>query len=62
MDSVSKVEQWMRRNTTQSGLQHMLVSYLRERGTVQMSDLLPHSAQRLSCLAENGWQKWERKR
>ena len=45
MDSVSKVEQWLQKNTTEPGLQRMLVSYLKERGTAQMSDLLPQPVQ-----------------
>ena len=37
-----------RSNTTEPGLRHMLVMYLKERGIIQMSDLLPHSMQGMS--------------
>ena len=47
-DSVSKVEQWIQKSTTEPRLRSMLVSYLKERGKVQMSDLLPNAVQGVS--------------
>ena len=47
-DSVSKVEHWMQKSTTEPGLRCMLVSYLKEHGKVQMSDLLPSAVQGVS--------------
>ena len=52
-DSVSKVEQWMQKSTTEPGLRSMLVSYLKERGKVQMSDLLPNAVQGVSHQTMN---------
>ena len=52
-DSVSKVEHWMQKNTTEPGLRCMLVSYLKERGKVQMSDLLPSTEEGVSHQMTN---------
>ena len=57
MDSVSKLEHWLRKNTTEPGLQQMLVSYLKKCGTVQMSDVLPHSMQGTSHQMMNKYAK-----
>ena len=57
MDSVSKVQHWMQKNATEPGLRRMLVSYLKERGTVQMSNLLPHSVQGMSHQIMNRYVK-----
>ena len=57
IDSVSKVEQWLRKNITEPGLHRMIVLYIRERGTVQMSDMLPHSTQGISYQMMNMYAK-----
>ena len=57
MDSVSKVEHWIRKNTTEPGLRRMLVSYLKERGKIQTSDLLPSSMQGWSHQMMNRYAK-----
>ena len=57
MDSVSKVEHWMQKNTTEPGLRRMLVSYLKKRGRIQMSNLLPHSMQGMLHQMTNRYAK-----
>ena len=56
-ESVSKVEHWMQKNTTEPGLRCMLVSYLKECGKVQMSDLLPSAVQGVSHQMMNRYAK-----
>ena len=57
VDSVSKLEHWLQKNTTEPGLQRMLVLYLKKHGTVQMSDMLPQLMQGTSHQMMNRYTK-----
>ena len=56
-DSLAKVAHLMQKNTTEPGLRCMLVSYLKECGKVQMSDLLPSAVQGVSHQMMNRYAK-----